>query len=797
MTNDKVLGKSKIEAIYPLSTMQTGLLFHHLTEKEDRGFLNVQCIIDGNLDIDLLKKSWDLAIKRHPVLRTSVHWNKVKKPVQVILSGASMNWTILDWSNSTTSKQLKDLSEFKINNKKNGVKFHKNPLSEVSLIKTKPDSFYFIWSCHHLLLDGWSSSIILKDVFTFYDALFTGKDPKLENIPTYKSYLNWQKKIDVNDAKTFWRENFKDCNKSFLFNENQHKIEALLHNHIDLSIENTLKAEQLAKYYQTTLNTLFQGIWSIIIAKYTNRYDVVFGNTVSGRSGDFPSIELISGMFTNVIPLRTILNIDDNLSIKEWLKNIQSQQLEARKYEHITIDEITEWIGSTSNSLFDSLFIFENYPWNDIDLGDIKVHSSESGITTTYPLTITIKTGKLINIDILSEVSLFSTETNEWILNRFEEIINILHENKVISIQYLLKNITPIDSHINVQKSIASKQTHAIVAPKNKTEIELLKIWQILLNKNAISSDDNFFEIGGKSLIAVRLFSMIEKRLNIQLSPTTILEHSTISSLAKLINNESSLIVKNWNNLVPLRSTGNKNPIFCVHAGGGHVFFYNLLVKYLDENRPVFAIQPSGLFGKLPRHNSIEEMAIDYVNEILKAYPEGPYNLLVYCHSTAVGFEMSNLLNKMGHKANLIVTDTMAEQENMTNTRIKMRVLGFLKRLTKKPVDVIGTMFSYRYKKLIKPFFINIFGSTEEKNTSNTTVHLINVYNNYKWKSYNLDITLVLTEKVNKLFNEEITSSWNKITNHVNIIKTEGDHRTLFDDPDVKFFAKTLDDYLE
>lgn len=786
--------KPKIEAIYPLSTMQTGLLFHHLTEKEDQGFLNVQCIIDGELSINILQKAWNLAIERHPVLRTSVHWEKIKKPIQVVIPNSKIDFNVLDWSDSATNEQQKKLDELKIINKRNGINFQKKPLSQISLVKIKPDSHYFIWSCHHLFLDGWSSSIIIKDVFTFYNALILKIEPELESIPTYKSYLNWLKQTDINDAKKFWIQTFSGFKNPFLFNQNKNKTSTLVKNHIKLSEESSLKVKNIAKNYQTTLNTLFQGFWSVIISKYSNSKDVAYGNTVSGRSGDFPNIELIAGMFANVIPVRTI--IDYNLNIQDWLKTIQFQQLKARKFEHITINEITEWIDNNENTLFDSLFIFENFPWNDIQSGNLKIHSSKSGITTTYPLTLTIITGDLIEIDLLSNSNIFSADINNWILNRFEEIINILDKNKDISIKLLLNNITPIKFNNNIAPPEITKSRNRIVLPKNKTEVELLKIWKKILKKDTISTEDNFLEIGGKSLLAVRMFSMVNDNLNVQLSPTTLLKYQSIIKLAELINNEKDLKTENWNNVVPIRSEGDKVALFCLHAGGGHVFFYNLLAKYLDKNRPVYAIQPSGLFGKLPRHKSIEAMAADYVKEIRLAYPEGPYNLLVYCNTTAVGFEMSNILKTLGHKANLIVMDTKGARILKSDVSSKNRVLGFFKRFIKNPIRVVKKMITLRFQLYIKPYFLNKFGSTEAKNTTNTSINLVKIYDQYKWKPYNLDITLLVTKKENKLFNEEMLKSWEEVADDINIINIEGDHITLFDDPDVQLVAKALDEHL-
>ncbi|WP_298500444.1 condensation domain-containing protein, partial [uncultured Algibacter sp.] len=622
--------KVKIEAIYPLNTMQNALLFHHLTEKDDRGFLNVECIIEGSLDIDLLKKSWDLAIERHPVLRTSVHWENIKNPIQVIIPISKVNFNILDWTNFTTTEHKKKLNELKVINKKNSIDFQKNPLSKISLIKVKPNYYYFVWSCHHLLLDGWSSSIILKDVFEFYDSLITGKKLELESIPSYKSYLNWQKKIDTNAAKEFWRNTFKDYKQPFLFNKNQHKTKKLVQNNIKLSEETSIKVQEIAKAYRITLNTLFQALWALIISKYLNHYDITYGNTVSGRSGDFPNIENITGMFSNVIPVR--IKIDFNLSVKDWLKNIQSQQIEARKFEHITINEITEWIETSSNRIFDSLFIFENFPWDDIRAGNIKIHSSKSGITTIYPLTLTIKPSVPIDINLISDESIFSLEANHWILNRFEEIINILGSKKDISIETLYENITSINFKIRTQASEIINKTNVIAKPKNKTEFELLKIWKSILKNNNIGLTDNFFEIGGNSILSLQIISKA-RELGIAISPNELFENQTIRELADFIENRETKTTKinNFNHLVDVKSLGKLAPLFCIHGGGSHFFYYNALSTYINPDRPLYALQASEVEDNIILHESIIHMANDFVKEIKAVSPKGPYHIMGYC----------------------------------------------------------------------------------------------------------------------------------------------------------------------
>lgn len=789
---DEAVGKAKIEAIYPLSTMQQGILFHHLTVKNDQGFLNVQCIIDGDLNIDILKKSWDLTINRHPILRTSVHWEKIKIPVQIVKPNGFINWSILDWNHLNKDVQEKQLIQLKEGTKKTGLDFQKNPLSNISLIKTKNDSHIFVWSCHHLLLDGWSSSIILKDVFNFYDSLTTNKNSNFENIPSYKSYLNFLNQINIDEAKQFWNKTFEGFEKPFLFNESQSKIEKLRKNQIQLSHETKLKAQNLSKSYQITINTLFQGVWSIILSKYSNYKDIAYGNTVSGRSGNFPNIELIAGMFANVLPVRAKIDFDSKLNT--WFKDLQNQQLKARKFEHYNTTEITEWIGDTSNNLFDSLFIFENFPWNDIKAANIRVHSSESGITTTYPLTLTIKIEDSIDIYLISDISIFSKEANDWFLNRFEEIINIIDNNKDGSLETILEKTKPINYNIKKQVLELSNNTHVPVAPKNKIELELLKIWEELLDKAYIGVQDHFFQIGGKSLLAIKMFTLIKKKLKISISPITLLEHPTIEALSKYIiadKHENS-----WKYIVPMRSKGNKKPLFCIHGGGGYVFFFNPIVNALNKKRPVYALQPAGLNSKEEMHESIQEMAKDYANEIKDIQPKGPYNLLVYCFSPAVGIEIANIFEKLGEETNLIILDSIIKQEDFTDpTRIKMRISGFINRLKSNPFNAIKLMLSNNYERFIEPTAIKLFASSNKKHLERIKQNLIKIYKQYEWdKKHPGTASLILTDKPDKKVNKAYIVAWEDITNNkVAILKTEGQHHQLFSSPYADLAAKQIE----
>ena len=184
------INKPKIEAIYPLSSIQQGYLFHHLMKKDDPGFLISQCVIEGSLDIEIIKQAWKFVTLRHEVMRTSVHWKKIKRPVLLVRPEKEIQWSFHDWSHTPPDQQGAQLETYKKERKKEGVVFDENPLSKISLIQKAANSYYFLWECHHLLLDGLSAIIIIKDAVTYYDNILSGSVPQLQAIPNNKTYNN-------------------------------------------------------------------------------------------------------------------------------------------------------------------------------------------------------------------------------------------------------------------------------------------------------------------------------------------------------------------------------------------------------------------------------------------------------------------------------------------------------------------------------------------------------------------------------------------------------------------------------
>lgn len=792
--------KSKIEAIYPLTAMQQGLLFHHLMEGEDQGVLQVQCVLEGSLDVNNFKTAWKETVKQHEFLRGSVHWKKIQKPILLIRPTKEIDWTVQDWSADNGENSSLDfearLKAYKEKAKHKGIEIEKNPLLGLSVIKKNKNVHYLIWKCHHILLDGWSSSIIINDVFKIYNRLCLGLDIENVKLPSYKSYLNWKKQIDPKPAIDFWKSTFNGFDKPSLFQNNtktsEKSIYKVFENH--LSEKRSLDLKNLARYYKITINTLFQGVWSLLLYNYFNNTDVSFGTTVSGRSGDFDGIDSVTGMFANILPVRSCSKNDD--TVNSLLNTLQTQQQKARNYEHFAGEKINSWINNNEKSeLFNSLFVFENFPWKEIKSGKITVTSFEGGITSTYPLNFIVKITETISYDLSVDTKIISEDTLFLLSQSLEKIISLLIDKKDVTINQITSAIGPtniaLPNNLN-NKQVTNKET-VYVAPRNTIELKLTKIWESLFDLNYIGINDDFFELGGKSLLAVRLFNQIERDLKIKLPPTILLEHKSIGALADVIvnsANNSDQKQTSWNYIVPLKVKGTKNPLFCIHAGGGHVFFYKHLADSIGEEYPLYALQPVGIFGKQPTHHSIEAMSKDYADEIIQIQPKGTINVMVYCFSTGVGVEISSYLKNKGRQVNLIVADTIAEHRLLLDkSRLSIRVTAFFKRFISNPLKAVNEMVGYRIFFYLKPIWIKLLGSLEEQNTEKMRLHLVRLFNKYEWKTSVDQISLVLTKKIDSRYNKAILKSWEKISDGTKTIsynEIEAKHATMFDKSDVE-----------
>ena len=186
----------------------------------------------------------------------------------------------------------------------------------------------------------------------------------------------------------------------------------------------------------------------------------------------------------------------------------------------------------------------------------------------------------------------------------------------------------------------------------------LTTIWQEMLHVEGVTPDQNYFDLGGDSILAVQLFARIEAEFGINMPIATLFDAPTIGDLTRALYEEKS--VSRWSPLVTIQASGTKPPFFCMHGAGGNVLIYRELSKYLGPDQPFYGLQAQGLDGEDPPLTKIEDMAALYVKHIRKARPRGPYYVGGYCMGGTVAFEVAQQLRAAGEEvALLVVFDTL------------------------------------------------------------------------------------------------------------------------------------------
>ncbi|MEE9372230.1 MAG: condensation domain-containing protein [Saprospiraceae bacterium] len=798
------MSKASVETIYPLSNAQKMLLFHSLREDSDLGFLQVKCTIHGQLDRDTFQKAWQRTIFRHEALRTSVHWRNIKKAVLVVHSNALLPWDFYDLRGRSPINQKEEIVKLKSRDSDKKLDLSKAPVSRLTLIQLDDNKHSLLWSCHHIFLDGWSAAIILKDTFDFYNAIIEGREAQLVSLPLYKSYLTWFQKQDYSQAEIYWKKTLDGFVSPILDNKSvkhSNGVQTPFESHtFSLSAESTDLLNKFGRKNRVTLNTIVHGLIAILLSNYYKSRDIVLGTSVSGRSAPIQNIELMAGLFTNTLPVR--MKLDTDYKVSEWLGKLQINLAAMRNFEYTSMAQIMPWINWPGHvPLFECLLVFENFPWQNLENDIISIKDFEGGITTAFPLTILIKPGNELNFLFRYDQHKFLDKNISWFSKNLTVLLsNVLkdQDKNILDLYNSVDHSSLIKDHvINNIKPIETDNKYKYIPPSTAIEIRLVRIWEALLGKSKIGTNDDFFDLGGNSLLAVQMFSQIENQLGYNLSPASLLQYPTIDGLSSLIRDD--VIIKSWSSLVPIRTSGNKAPLFCLHARGAHVFFYSVLARHLGDEQPVYALQPRGLDGKEPLYKSIEEMASHYLDEIRTVQEHGPYAFIATCFSSEVGLEMAQQLQRHGESVSLLaMVDTPPPLPN-----IKPTSFDFIKRIVRlfryrSFGEVSRILLNRMYKseqiKTYQDVEKNLFKSEQLANLEKIQYDLQMLYHKYQSQPYQGKITFIRSKEQSKAsWMDFHVNQWKSLAlGGLTIIDIPGFHLTLFEEPDVRLLAKEI-----
>jgi hypothetical protein len=452
-----------IADIYELTPVQKGILFHCLYDNESQlYFFQIVYNIQSGLNIELFEAAWQTVVDRHTILRTGFYWQEIEKQLQVVYKQVKAPINHYDWRNLEKSEAENQLQSFIESDRQQGFDLSQPCQMRLSLIRLSDDNYQFIWSYHFIMMDGWTDSLLIKEFIQIYAALSQNQAISVASPPPYKDYINWLKQQDISQTEVFWQEALQGVTTptplTYLeksdrsFTQEQRYDEEK----IKLSLADTKAIESFAIQNRLTLATIFNGIWSILLSRYSGRNDVLYGCTANGRPVDLKGAESIAGLFLNTLPIYA--QIDREQSLVLWLQHLQTKLLAARRYEYTPLTEIHGWSQVPRNlTLFESIVVMEDFSVKkfikDREL-NLNIQYAKTFYKSNYPLNLVIYPDEELFIAFSYDAKRFSIQTITGILQDIE----ILLQQSVANPHLAIKNLSFLTPEQQLTASILKNQ---------------------------------------------------------------------------------------------------------------------------------------------------------------------------------------------------------------------------------------------------------------------------------------------------------------------------------------------------
>ncbi|MGH3813457.1 MAG: amino acid adenylation domain-containing protein, partial [Pseudonocardiaceae bacterium] len=421
---DRLVGGGRdVEDIYPLTPLQAGMLFHSLVDAEGSAYFNqLRLRLSGMSDPEVFGTAWQRVVDRTPILRSSLVWDGVDEPVQVVHRQVTLPTTHYDWRDLSSADRERELRRVLAEDSAAGLDLTAAPLMRLAIARLPGDEVLLIWTSHHILLDGWSTGGVFAEVCEQYAALVAGRVPRLVARRPFREYLQWLGQQDQRKAEAYWRRMLAgfDSPTPLPYDRQAveaHRAESSESIPVELRVDQSTRLHEVARRNGLTLNTVVQGAWALLLAHHSGERSVVFGTTVGGRPAELPGVEQMVGMFINTVPTR--VTVRDGQAVVSWLRSLQDEQVESRNFDFISLAQLQAWSdlpGGTN--LFDSAVVFENYPIEDTTVGDagLRVADVEALDTTNFPLTLSVRISDRLCFDLAYDPGLFEAATVERLI---------------------------------------------------------------------------------------------------------------------------------------------------------------------------------------------------------------------------------------------------------------------------------------------------------------------------------------------------------------------------------------------
>ncbi|SMC96648.1 amino acid adenylation domain-containing protein [Fulvimarina manganoxydans] len=434
-----------LETVQAVTPGQSGMIVHTLAEPESAVYgLHTVIALNGTFDREALEEAFAGLFSRHSILRTSFDWSLGDQPLQIVHRQVDLPLTVLDWRHLDAATYERDLETLIAADRDRPIDLSAAPAMRATLVMRPSGGADLLWAVHHAIVDGWSLSLLLRDLVARYDARLGLGSTELPEAPAFADHIGWLKSRDHEAAKAHWREELGDLSTGTdLVIGRGVPAESGRYASRRFGIEAEALTPLLARARQAgiTTATLIQAAWATLLARYNQADEQVFAVTVSGRASELAGIEDAVGPFVNVLPLR--LETRDTAKLSDWLPTIQARHAKNDGHNHLSLADIQALSAlPPGERLCDSMLVVQNFPMDErliagSDRGSGSLSDAIEAIdghqTTSYALTLfAVPQGDRLEIDVVYDEGRFDDETIESLAAHLGEVFSSMARAETI-----------------------------------------------------------------------------------------------------------------------------------------------------------------------------------------------------------------------------------------------------------------------------------------------------------------------------------------------------------------------------
>jgi len=775
----------------------------------------------GRFDSDVVAAALAELVRRHESLRTTFEVVNGRLS-QVIHPPCEVPLPIDELQHLAKDARKAQADTIILQQARIEMDMNEGPLFAARAIRMEADEHILLLTIHHSVCDGWSNGVMIRDFAAIYDGLMRSVSSGLPELPIqfgdYAVWLDeWRKGKEPREYLDYWREtlggDFKPLHiqHDFAGNgaEELGEIETLL-----LPAELVRQARDFCADQGMTLFMLLLAVYAATLHKLTSQEDILIGTPCANRRHE---TEDLIGPFSNPQVIR--VKIGDGDSLRDLLDRVHDWTLGAMAHQNLPFEDLNddEFFSRAQNQIsLQVYFIYQKAFMQAQHTPSLEVAPLRSvSPGTTFDLMMSIvERAEGPRLQLEYNPGFFKASTIQSILRLYVQTLELMLSGKNVPLKDVTEQVSaaPLAEE---QSEIAKQAVNAIerlniigtqrtdgIPHPDSLESQIAAIWKTAMGLTSLNVQDSFFDIGGRSLAAMRIVSRINKTYSLDFGLATLFTAPTVEKMAELVKNRLS--TNTSSSMVAMQPIGSAAPLFIIHGAGGNIIRFYQLAMLVGTDHPIYGIQAQSLLSGQPALLRLEDQASFYLAEIQKIQPKGPYYFLGYSFGGTVAVEIAHRLEALGEQVELLgMLDSrqrdcmlMARQKDSLFVQLERRVTQFLGNFISLPLrEKVDYLWDKLYTRTLRRIYLAAaalgFRSVPAFMKSTDDITWVAAMN-YCLRPWSGQITLFRTS-VQPDPRLPMDLGWTPFAEGgVDIRELPGDHDLVFQEPNIRVLADQL-----